>query len=71
MQDRQRCSRCEGPLEDGFLEDAGEGGMGRLRWIGGPLEKGILGGTKVAFKERRDVVAHRCADCGHLDLFVP
>ncbi len=41
-----------------------------LAWIPGPIEKGLLGGAKVAFKDRYDVTAFRCNQCGHLDMFV-
>lgn len=69
-QDQRKCSRCEGQLVAGFLEDSRDGGSVGLRWIAGPLEKGMMGGAKVAFKDRYDVSAYRCNMCGHLDLFV-
>ena len=69
VQDARKCSRCDGRLREGFLEDRGETASA-LRWIEGPLEKGIFGGAKVMFKDRYDVSAFRCEKCGHLDLFV-
>ena len=45
MTDR-RCSACQAVgLEPGFVEDTGESSRGYLRWIPGPLEKGIFGGA--------------------------
>ncbi len=70
MQDKNSCSRCGGQLHPGFLEDRREGGSQVLAWIPGPIEKGLLGGAKVAFKDRYDVTAFRCNQCGHLDMFV-
>lgn len=65
-----RCTNCgaEG-LEPGFLEDAGEHSKGFLKWIEGPLERGILGGARRMGKGRWAVSASRCGYCGHLELF--
>ena len=65
------CIHCEGNLEPGFIEDAGESSRGNLRWIPGPLEKGVLGGAKRFGKLRVDVHAYRCVSCGRLELVVP
>ena len=74
MDDERRCSRCEGTLVLGFLEDKGErGAIGASRvlsWIGEPASTGPFGGAKVLGKQRREVTAYRCDRCGHLDLFV-
>jgi hypothetical protein len=65
------CLRCGGALEEGFIEDSGQKARGRARWIAGPIEHGLLGGTKVLGKERLDITAHRCTQCGRLELSVP
>jgi hypothetical protein len=74
MDDERRCSRCQGALRLGFLEDKGERGSVAasrvLSWIAGAAEKGPLGGAKVLGKQRVEVKAYRCDQCGHLDLFV-
>ena len=74
MEDTRACSRCNGALRIGFLEDKGErGSIGASRilsWIEGPGQKGAFGGARVLGKERHDVTAYRCESCGHLDLFV-
>ncbi len=66
----QSCGWCgEQAFEEGFVEDSGQGARGRARWVEGPLEIGLLGGTALFGKRRRDVVARRCTVCGHLELF--
>lgn len=74
MEEARRCSRCEGALHLGFLEDKGErGAIGASRvlsWIDGQAQKGPFGGAKVLGKQRHGVAAYRCGECGHLDLFV-
>jgi hypothetical protein len=69
MTDRA-CSACHATaLEDGFLEDRGQGSGGFGRWISGPLELGLLGGAKKAGRPTYAVQAMRCSVCGHLDLW--
>lgn len=66
-----RCSACQAVgLEPGFVEDAGESSRGYARWIPGPLQKGPFGGAQRLGKQRRDIAAYRCGECGHLDLYV-
>ena len=69
-EDKQTCSRCGGQLSPGFIEDTGQASSGRARWIPGPLELGLLGGTKKWGKDRYDIDAYRCERCGRLELFV-
>lgn len=65
-----RCGWCGGQnFEEGFLEDSGGGSNGRARWVEGPLQFGILGGPRLLGRPRRDVLSHRCTDCGHLEFF--
>lgn len=64
------CSACGGiEFEDGFAEDAGNS-LGNLRWIPGPLKKGIFGGAARMGKPRWDILAQRCRACDHLELYV-
>lgn len=56
-------------LEEGFLLDAGQGSRGYQRWVEGPLRQGIFGGAKTFGKRRRQIAAHRCPHCFHLELF--
>ncbi len=70
MSDRV-CSACGSPkVEDGFLEDRGEGSQGYVRWIQGPLQRGFFGGAKRVGKSRYAVQGLRCGECDHLDLWV-
>lgn len=65
-----KCTQCGvSGLEEGFVEDRGEGSHGYTRWVAGPLERGIFGGAKRMGRQRRIIEAHRCPKCGHLELF--
>jgi hypothetical protein len=69
--DGPRCTACGGTeLEPGFLEDAGENSRGFLRWIPGPLERGMFGGARRMGKPRHEVATLRCQNCSHLELYV-
>ncbi len=65
-----RCLRCGGDFDPGFIEDTGEAAKGRARWIPGPIETGPFGGTRVMGKDRYDIEALRCRRCGRLELRV-
>jgi predicted nucleic-acid-binding Zn-ribbon protein len=63
------CSSCgHEDLEPGFIEDTGAH-PGYGRWIPGKLETGLLGGAKLFGKERWDIHAYRCGNCGKLELY--
>ncbi|WP_405014885.1 hypothetical protein [Kitasatospora sp. NBC_01539] len=65
-----KCTQCGVlGLEQGFVEDTGEGSRGYARWIAGALERGIFGGAKRLGRPRWQIDAFRCPSCGHLELF--
>ena len=65
------CSACGGEsMEQGFIEDNGEGSRGFARWIPGALEVGIFGGARRMGRQRFAIATLRCVRCQHLDLYV-
>ncbi|MCX3061762.1 hypothetical protein [Streptomyces beihaiensis] len=70
MTNTYTCTQCGTVgLSEGFIEDAGQNSRGYARWIEGALERGILGGAKRMGRAWRQIEAHRCPKCGHLELF--
>ncbi|MFC5907721.1 hypothetical protein [Streptacidiphilus monticola] len=70
MTNQIRCSQCGTiGLEQGFIEDNGQGSHGDARWVAGALERGPFGGAKRLGRQRLQVDAFRCPKCGHLELF--
>ena len=68
----KNCTQCGcDHLEDGFVEDKAPGSAGYVRWIAGPLELGPMGGAKRIGRKRLAILALRCPECGHLELFTP
>ncbi len=68
--DNNTCTHCGTVgLAEGFIEDAGEHSRGYARWIEGAMERGFFGGAKRTGRPRRQIVAYRCPECGHLELF--
>jgi hypothetical protein len=66
----RRCTSCSGQsLEPDFLEDSSRNSTGYIRWIQGPLQKGLFGGARRWGRPRWDVEALRCATCGHVELY--
>ena len=65
------CTQCGcKALEEGFVEDTGQGTKGFTNWIAGPLQQGPFGGARRMGRQRRAIAAFRCTECGHLELFV-
>ncbi len=65
-----KCTQCGAVgLEQGFVEDTGEGTRGYARWIAGALERGPFGGAKRMGRRRWQIDAYRCPQCAHLELF--
>ncbi|MFF8711359.1 hypothetical protein ACF07T_07960 [Streptomyces sp. NPDC015184] len=70
MPNNIRCTQCGAVgLEQGFVEDLGQGSRGFSQWVAGPLEKGPLGNAKRMGRPHRQIDAYRCPRCGHLELF--
>lgn len=68
---RSRCTTCgaEGLLDEGYLEDTGQGAKGYVRWVRGARDTGVFGGFSTMGNERLLVRAFRCRECNHLELF--
>ncbi|MFF3392200.1 hypothetical protein ACFYW1_14905 [Streptomyces sp. NPDC002669] len=70
MSNNIRCTQCGAVgLEQGFIEDLGQGARGFSQWVAGPLEKGPLGNAKRMGRPHLQIDAYRCPHCGHLELF--
>lgn len=66
MSEPETCPCGSTSFEDGFIEDVAQG---KVRWVEGAIEFGLLGNTKRSFRNHRMVRAVRCTACGQLVLF--
>lgn len=64
------CLRCGGEMKVGFLVDEGYGEKHVASWIEGQPERNWMG-LKLKRKRKLPLAAHRCADCGFVDLYAP
>lgn len=65
-----KCAACQSTsMSEGFLEDGGQNAYGYTRWISGPIKIGVLGAARRMGREKRPVLAYRCNDCSHVQLY--
>lgn len=67
-----RCTACgSSALEQGFLNNKGQYSGGHDRWVSGTAEVGMGNKPKrMGLRKSGYVIAIRCRDCSHLDLYV-
>ncbi len=65
-----QCTICKGGLTEGYLLDRTKGGYFVTPWIAGKPEKHWFYNLDVEDKELEPVIAYKCVECGHLELFV-
>jgi Domain of unknown function (DUF6487) len=63
-----RCLRCNGEMEGGFVLDYGLDRKNPATWVEGSPEAGLLGTTTRGKRQRR-ISTFRCRQCGWLDSF--
>src|SRR5262249_11665014 len=64
------CSRCQGPLEPGFIADfrSGHAWMNPSEWVAGDPQPSFWTGTWTGDR-RYPIRAFRCRHCGHLEFW--
>ena len=63
------CSKCQGPMAEGFVPDSIGGALLRSAWFEGKPEKNLLGGLNVKGKQAFPIVTFRCNACGLLESY--
>ncbi len=66
-----KCTKCGGRVEEGFMLDAMHGGYKAEEWVEGAPERSFWTGVKVSDRSRYKLRAFRCTKCGHLELYAP
>jgi hypothetical protein len=64
------CTRCQGPLEPGFIADFQHGNtvMKPSEWVAGTPQRSYWTGTWTGDR-RYQIQAFRCSECGHLEFW--
>lgn len=66
----QRCPKCDGEMQQGFLLDSADGGARLVsRWVEGPPQKSFWLGTKVNLEDAIPIGTFRCKSCGFLESY--
>ena len=59
-----QCSKCRGPMEQGFVSDVTQGSRIVSQWMSGASEKSIWSETKASSGELVPIGTFRCSPCG-------
>jgi hypothetical protein len=68
MAEPKTCSRCKGTMTQGTLKEIGHFGNSPFEWAPDGEPSFALKGAP---KTRRSIVAHRCENCGLVELSAP
>jgi hypothetical protein len=64
----QKCPKCSGRMEQGFVVDHSHGARIVSEWAAGPPLKSFWTGTKLP-EERLPIGTYRCERCGYLESY--
>jgi len=64
----QKCPKCSGSMDPGFVIDSDYGTRRVGEWASGPPRKSIWTATKMP-DERIPIGTYRCSSCGYLESY--
>ena len=64
-----RCAKCAGNMERGFILEQSLNDYIPNTWVEGPPEPSFWTQTKVSGKVKRLVETYRCVQCGYLESY--
>ena len=68
-QDPEKCEKCGGTMEQGFVVDMSYMACEVSSWGKGVPRAGFLGGTKLPSGTRIPIRIFRCDECGYLEHY--
>ena len=70
MSTSQKCPKCPGRMEQGFIVDNTYGALVVSHWAAGAPQKSFWTGTKVPKGDKMiPIGTYRCASCGYLEAY--
>lgn len=67
----ERCSKCDGRMDQGFVVDEGYGSVRVSRWQPGAPDKSFWLGVRQKKREQIEIQTWRCQRCGYLENYAP
>jgi hypothetical protein len=65
----ERCPKCDGQMERGFVMDMTYGGRLVSQWSAGAPVRSLWLGTRVPEEKQVPIGVFRCASCGFLEAY--
>jgi predicted nucleic-acid-binding Zn-ribbon protein len=69
MAQENRCPKCNGVMDEGFVLDRTYGGKSPTVWVEGESETSFLAGLMIGNRAVFKVQAFRCTDCYYLEFY--
>ena len=69
MSDTNRCPKCRGDMQQGFIVDNSYGELIVSHWAAGAPRKSFWTGTKLPQEKRIPIGTYRCSSCGFLEAY--
>ena len=67
----EKCPKCGGRMEEGFVLDQSHSARLVSRWVEGKPVVSFFMGAKINGRAQRDIVSFRCIACGFLESYAP
>jgi predicted nucleic-acid-binding Zn-ribbon protein len=69
MSEANKCPKCDGTMQEGFIFDDGYVNLTASRWVADAPELAFGRWVKVAGKEQYQIRSFRCVKCGYLESY--
>lgn len=67
----EKCPKCGGRMEEGFVLDQSHAARLVSCWVEGTPEMTFFGNAKIFDRTKRDIRSFRCVACGFLESYAP
>lgn len=71
MKPPEKCLKCGGRMEEGFVLDQSHARRLVSKWVAGKPEVSFFMGANIDGREQHEIRSYRCIVCGFLESYAP